>query len=77
MGTHIIWRNPSPPAKVAFQLRRVAGNERATVYRVASPQNCHPIELIRTAVSPVRVIRYAPGPAADLPAGAELVLARW
>jgi hypothetical protein len=71
MGTHIIWRNPSPPRKVEFQLRRVASNQITAVYRVASPNYKHPFELIRkNALWTARVTGQAPQ-------GAELVLARW
>ena len=78
MGTHIIWRNPSPPAKVEFKLRRLAGNEFATVYQVASPNYRHPFELVRTVpVVQTRVATRKAEPAVALAPGAELVLARW
>jgi len=77
MATHIIWRNPCPPPKIGFKLRRVAGNSCATVYQVASPNYRHPFELVRTAIA--RATRRAkdtavPGAPAS---AAELVLARW
>jgi hypothetical protein len=82
MGTHIIWRNPCPPPKAGFKLRRVAGSPRATVYQVASPYYRHPFELIRSVIWPGKMARKKaePGPPADPnPAitAAELVLARW
>jgi len=76
MGTHIIWRNPSPPPKVEFILRRVAGNERASVYQVASPNYQHPFELIRTVIWPGRTARRKAA-WQPLSSGADLVLARW
>ncbi|HYN14544.1 MAG TPA: hypothetical protein VES66_01995 [Terriglobales bacterium] len=78
MGTHIIWRNPSPPPKKQFKLRRVAGSGPATVYQVASPSYQRPFELIRTAV--VRAGRMAARKKAETSLaspGAELVSARW
>jgi len=74
MGTHIIWRNPSPPRKVELRVRRLAGGPRAIVYQVASPNYRHPFELIRReasagAISRTRVEQVSPG--------AELVMARW
>jgi len=77
MATHIIWRNPCPPPKIGFQLRRVAGNSRATVYQVASPNYLQPFELVRTALArPTRTASNEPVPGAPSLA-AELVLARW
>jgi len=75
MGTHIIWRNPSPPPKIEFKLCRVAGSPRATVYRVTGPNYRHPFELIRTVfLSASKIATRKAKPAAS---GAELVLARW
>ncbi|MGC2323693.1 MAG: hypothetical protein WA463_13780 [Terriglobales bacterium] len=74
MGTHIIWRNPSPPRKVEFKLRRVAAGPRATVYRVANPNYRHPWELIRMVASPGATSRQKVETAAS---GAALVMARW
>ena len=74
MGTHIIWRNPSPPPKKQFKLRRVAGNGAATLYEVAGPSYQHPFELIRTAV--IWAGRMATKKQRISP-GAELVSARW
>lgn len=75
MGTHIIWRNPSPPPKMEFKLLRVAGNSRATVYQVASPNYRHPFELIRSVfLSAGKIATRKAKPASS---AAELVLARW
>lgn len=76
MGTHIIWRNPSPPRKREFKLRRLTGNERATLYHVSGSRYQHAFELVRKPAWPTSVARKtAAGVAA--PFGAELVLARW
>jgi len=75
MGTHIIWRNPSPPLKKQFKLRRVPGSGPATVYQVSSPSYQHPFELIRTAVAWAG--RMAARKPVQVSPGAELVSARW
>jgi hypothetical protein len=78
MGTHIIWRNPSPPRKVEFKLRRVASNQGASVYQVASPNYRHPFELIRgSAFRIAKVGAKRKAETAPTPPGAELVSARW
>jgi len=74
MGTHIIWRNPSPPRKVEFKLQRLLVSPYVCVYRVASPNYQHPFELIRRvasagAVPSQKVERHV--------YGAELTVARW
>jgi hypothetical protein len=74
MGTHVIWRNPCPPPKVRFKLKRVADSGRAAVYQIVSPNYRHPFEVVRSAWR--SVTRKAPEPSFPLP-GAELVLARW
>lgn len=38
MGTHIIWRNPSPPRKRAIQVSRVTRNQPAAVYQAVTPR---------------------------------------
>jgi len=73
MGTHIIWRNPSPPSKQQFKLRRVDGGGVATLYQVASPNYQRPFELIRrTAVWTRRMAANQ----VEVSPGAELVSAR-
>jgi len=37
MGTHIIWRNPSPPRKREILVSRVAWNHTAAVYQMITP----------------------------------------
>jgi len=74
MGTHIIWRNPSPPSKKQFKVRRVDGNGAATFYQVASPSYQRPFELIRRTA--VWTSRRAANQVEVSP-GAELVSARW
>jgi len=75
MGTHIIWRNPSPPSKKQFKLRRVEGNGFATLYQVASPSYQRPFELIRRTAVWTR--RMAANQQVEVSPGAELVSARW
>jgi len=75
MGTHIVWRNPSPPRRVEFKLRRVAANQRAIVYQVG-PNYRHPFELVRTGAYPAKLTRTKPE-AGPIATGAELVQARW
>jgi hypothetical protein len=76
MGTHIIWRNPSPPRKREFKLSRVAGNGTATTYQVAIPSGYrHPFELVRTTVGWAG--RRAANQQVEVSPGAQLVSARW
>ncbi len=75
MGTHIIWRNPSPPSKQQFKLRRVDGDGVATLYHVASPNYQRPFELIRRTAA--RAGRRAAHQQVEVSPGAELVSARW
>lgn len=50
MGTHIIWRNPSPPRKRAIQVSRVSRNPVAVFYQVAAPSGFKRLfQLIRTS----------------------------
>jgi len=74
MGTHIIWRNPSPPRRAGFKLRRVAGNERTTTYQVSGRIYQRPFQLLRgnAGLAPGRTV----GARLVAPAS-ELVLARW
>ena len=74
MGTHIIWRNPSPPRRAEFKLRRLADNERMSIYQVAGSNYQRPFELLH------RGTRLADRRKAAVPLispGSELVLARW
>jgi len=75
MGTHIIWRNPSPPSKKQFKLRRVDGNGFATMYQVASSSCQRPFELIRRTAAWAG--RRAANQQVEVSPGAELVSARW
>jgi len=74
MGTHIIWRNPSPPRTVEFKLRRVMVSPYVSVYCVASPNYQHPFELIRRVGSPGSVRQPKAQSAIAL---AELMTVRW
>jgi len=75
MGPHIIWRNPSPPSKKQFKLRRVNGNGIPTLYQVASPSYQRAFELIRRAT--VWTSRMAANQQVEVSPGAKLVSARW
>jgi len=75
MGTHIIWRNPSPPSKKQFKLRRVDGNGAATLYQVASSSYQLPFEVLRRTAVWSR--RMAANQQVDVSPGAELASARW
>ena len=74
MGTHVIWRNPCPPPRVRFKLRRLTGSERGTIYQIVSPNYRRPFELVRTVWRNVPMQQAEPYPG---PRAAELVLARW
>jgi len=74
MGTHIIWRNPSPPRRVEFKLRRLGGNELISIYQVAGSNYQRPFELLHGSK---RLATQRRAKAAPLPPGAELVSARW
>jgi hypothetical protein len=74
MGTHIIWRNPSPPRRAEFKLRRLAGNESTAIYQVAGRSYQRPFELLRRTA---RLAAKRNAEAAPAPPGADLVSARW
>ena len=75
MGPHIIWRNPCPPSKKQFKLRRVNGNGIAALYQVASSSYQLPFELIRRAA--VWTSRRTVNQQVEVSPGAKLVSARW
>ena len=79
MGTHIIWRNPSPPCKRGFHVSRVTQNSTAAVYQAATSGGSNRLfQLFRS---------HTTGAAAEATAGetavatasprASLVAARW
>jgi hypothetical protein len=74
MGTHIIWRNPSPPRRAEFKLCRLAGNDHSTIYQVTGRTYQRPFELLRrtAGLAPRRTVGAPPVAPAS-----ELVLARW
>ena len=74
MGTHIIWRNPFPPRRVEFKLRRLAGNELISIYQVAGSDYQRPFELRHGRT---RLADRKKAAARPIPPGSELVLARW
>ena len=78
MGTHIIWRNPSPPRKRGLQVSRITRNQGGAVYQAAAPtgfkrlfQVMRPQAAAAAIASETRIAMAAVMP------GAELVLARW
>jgi len=74
MGTHIIWRNPSPPRRAESKLCRLAGNERTAIYQVAGRNYVRPFELLRRTAMPASRKKVE---APSVAAASELVLARW
>ena len=79
MGTHIIWRNPSPPRKREILVSRVAWNHAAAVYQVITPAGSKRLfQLFRrgtTAAAAAAAVSEAATAMAS--AGAGLVSARW
>jgi len=79
MGTHIIWRNPSPPRKREILVSRVARNHAAAVYEVITPAGSKRLfQLFRngtTAAAAAVAVSEAATATASL--GAGLVSARW
>ena len=73
MGTHIVWRNPSPPRRAEFKLCRLAGNERMAIYQVAGRNYLRPFELLRRTCTPATRKKVG----ASIAPASELVLARW
>lgn len=71
MVTRVIWRNPCPRPRPEFTLHRMAGNNVATVYAVASPNYKYPFELIRTV--PLGAEGQKSGPVSET----ELAFSRW
>ena len=79
MGTHIVWRNPSPPRKRELLVSRVARNHAAAVYQVITPAGSKRLfQLLRsgtTAAAAAAVVGEAATAMAS--PGAGLVSARW
>ena len=76
MGTHIIWRNPSPPQKREFKLRRAGGNDRLTFYQAVGPRYRNAFELVHWPGCST-ILSTKTADAIATPFGGELVLARW
>jgi len=79
MGTHIIWRNPSPPRKRGLQVARITRNQIGAIYQAAAPSGFNRLfQVIRAkqAAPPIIAARTSAAMAAVMP-GARLVLARW
>ena len=78
MGTHIIWRNPSPPRKRELQVSRITRNEGGAVYQAAAASGFKRLFQLVGArdVRAVIAAEARTAVAAVMP-GAELVLARW
>jgi hypothetical protein len=79
-GTHIIWRNPSPPRKREILVSRVARNHAAAVYQVITPAGSKRLfQLFRSGTTTAAAAAAAVREAATAMAspGAGLVSARW
>jgi len=79
MGTHIIWRNPSPPSKRELQISRITHNQAGSVYQAAASSGFKRLFQViggRQAARPMIAAETGTAMAAVMP-GAELVLARW
>lgn len=83
MGTHIIWRNPSPPRKREMQVSRITRNQFGAVYQAAAASGFRRLFEVRRGKWAVAAVAAATtttatttAMAAALP-GAELVSARW
>jgi hypothetical protein len=79
MGTHITWRNPSPPRKRQLQVSRITRNQIGAVYQAAAPSGFKRLfQLMRgkQATGAAIATEARTAMAAVMP-GAELVLARW
>ena len=75
MGTHIIWRNPSPPRKRGFQVSRVTRNQTAAVYQAVTSSGFQRLFQLfgsRTTGAPARETAVA-----TASPRASLVAARW
>ena len=79
MGTHIIWRNPSPPRKSEIQVSRIVGNEVAIVYQADGPSGLkHLFELVHTNSGSIAKALSSSKSAAQAPLpGTILVSAPW
>ena len=78
MGTHIIWRNPSPPRKRELQVSRITRNEGGAVYQAAAPSGFKRLfQLVRARNVRAVIAAEARTAVAAVMPGAELVLARW
>ena len=79
MGTHIIWRNPSPPRKRELLVSRVARNHAAAVYQVITSAGSKRLfQLLHsgTTAEPAAAV-VSEAATAMASAGAGLVSARW
>jgi len=78
MGTHIIWRNPSPPRKKSVQVSRITQNHAGAVYQAAGPSG---FKLLLQVVHGNQTARVATAEGnaamAAVLRGAGLVSARW
>ena len=79
MGTHIIWRNPSPPSKRELQVSRITRNPIGAVYEAAAASGFKRLfQVMRGKQAGAATIAAETKIAmAALMPGAELVLARW
>jgi len=79
MGTHIIWRNPSPPRKRGFQVSRVTRNQTAAVYQAVTSSGFQRLfQLFRSHTNGAAAAATASETAvATASPRASLVAARW
>jgi len=78
MGTHIIWRNPSPPRKRSVQVSRITQNYAGAVYQAAGPSGFKLLLQVVRGKQTVGVLAAEGNPAmAAVLRGAGLVSARW
>jgi len=75
MGTHIIWRNPSPPRERGFQVSRVTRNPTAAVYQAVTSSGFQRLfQLFRSHTTGATASETAVATASPR---ASLVAARW
>jgi phosphoribosylcarboxyaminoimidazole (NCAIR) mutase len=80
MGTHIIWRNPSPPRKRAIRISRIVSNHIAVLYEVITPKGYK--RLFQVYLSHAGDAAHLPAVSAAAmapasPRSSSLVSARW
>jgi len=78
MGTHIIWRNPSPPLKRSVQVSRVTRNQTAAVYQAVTSGGFKCLfQLFRSHATGATAAAVRETAVAAASPRASLVAARW